>query len=283
MQNGFCKALLLAACALLGHAHAAGIEAADERFSAHYHPASADDTKVAVLVLGGSEGGVPERLAAPIIQAGFPVLALPYFKAPGLPAELEKIPLEYFDEATTWLLQQPGNSAERLIVVGWSKGAELALLLASRDPRIERVVAIAPSSVVWAGILNDWTQTPGSSWTAAGKELPHVPFRPSGPVEGLLDLYTQSLANRDDAGAANIPLERIRADVVLLSGAEDEIWPSAQMAATICEAMNRSRPQACRHHDYPGLDHLLGYRFLDAKDPMHADFIGGLDGAASGD
>ncbi len=161
-------------------------------------------------------------------------------------------------------------------MVGWSKGAELSLLLASRDKRISRVVAIAPSSAVWAGILKDWTKTPGSSWTLQGNELPHIPFKPSGEVKGLLDLYTQSLNNRTDGGKADIPVEKIKAKVVLMAGTHDEIWPSEQMAESVCQRMNNQKTASCKQLIYPQQDHLLGYQFLDQSKPMHGEFIAAL-------
>ncbi|MCH2055639.1 MAG: hypothetical protein MK214_03300 [Thalassotalea sp.] len=65
------------------------------------------------------------------------------------------MPFDYFDSAKSWLQTKKNVDASKLIIVSWSKGAELALLLASRDEKVQRVIAIAPSSVVWAGVLND--------------------------------------------------------------------------------------------------------------------------------
>lgn len=242
-------------------------------FVGKFYPATSNDNRVGVLILGGSEGGVPERLAEPVINAGFPVLALAYFNAEGLPQELERIPLEYFDKAKSWLRNQTNVKSDRLIVVGWSKGAELALLLASRDEKISRVVAIAPSSVAWAGILKDWTKVPDSSWTEQGKGLAHVAFKPSGKVDGLLDLYTQSLENRDDDGKADIPVENIRGSIVLMTGENDEIWPSNHMAKLICERINLNQIDGCQHLNFNGLDHLLNYKFMDKSEAIHKTFI----------
>jgi dienelactone hydrolase len=238
-----------------------------------YFSSSSSDKHVGVLVLGGSEGGLPEKLAQTIVDAGFPTLALAYFNAEGLPQELEKIPLEYFDKAKSWLKKQKDVKSNELIVVGWSKGAELALLLASRDHNIKRVVAIAPSSVVWAGILRDWKKVPASSWTEQGQELTHVAFKPTGPVNGMLDLYTQSLENRSEKGKANIQVENIRGDVVLMTGENDEIWPSSRMAKLICEKVNLKKNGQCQHLNFKGLDHLLNYKFIDKSEPMNKTFI----------
>lgn len=242
-------------------------------FVGHYSAATSTEPQVAVLVLGGAEGGIPGQLAQPVIDAGYPTLALAYFNADGLPPELEKIPLEYFAKAKSWLQSQPNVNPEQLMVVGWSKGAELSLLLASRDEKITKVVAIAPSSVVWAGILKDWTKVPASSWTENGVELTHVPFKPSGPVNGLRDLYSQSLANRVDEHKADIAVTNIKGKVVLLSGENDAIWPAPQMATAVCYKINTRQQNQCEHLYYPGLDHLLNYKFLDKNDAMHQTFI----------
>ncbi len=241
-----------------------------------FYPAASTDKRVGVLVLGGSEGGVPERLAKPVVDAGFPVLALAYFNAQGLPQELERIPLEYFDKAKSWLHKQTKVKSDNLVIVGWSKGAELALILASRDEKVSRVVAIAPSSVSWAGILKDWTKVPDSSWTERGKGLAHVAFKPSGQVDGLLDLYTQSLENRDDDGKADIPVESIRGSVVLMTGEKDEIWPSNSMAKLICERINSHQVDGCLHLNFDGLDHLLNYKFIDKSEAIYKTFIDNL-------
>ena len=41
----------------------------DDGFVATYYSSESQERKVGVLVLGGSEGGVPEKLASPIVEA----------------------------------------------------------------------------------------------------------------------------------------------------------------------------------------------------------------------
>jgi dienelactone hydrolase len=48
----------------------------------------------AVIVLGGSEGGTMRDRAALLASHGYAALALAYFGAPGLPQELDRIPVE---------------------------------------------------------------------------------------------------------------------------------------------------------------------------------------------
>jgi dienelactone hydrolase len=280
MLNKIIKATLVSTLLISSSINASttDLKIEEDGFVGKYYPSASNEQRIAVLVLGGSEGGVPERLAEPVVDAGYPTLALAYFNAEGLPRELEKIPLEYFTQAKSWLKRQSNVKPDELIIVGWSKGAELALLLASKDDQITRVVAIAPSSVVWAGILKDWTKVPASSWMEKGQELTHVPFKPSGPVNGLRDLYTQSLANRVDSNKADISVNDISAHVVLMTGENDEIWPAPQMANDICEKMNAKRDNQCEHLNYEGLDHLLNYKFLNKDAAMNHTFINKLKG-----
>lgn len=237
-------------------------------FVGRFHPAASTAPRRAVLVLGGAEGGVPDELASSLLGQDRPVLAVAYFKAEGLPAELERIPIEYVGGAIDWLQSQGGVAADDIAIVGWSKGAELALVLAAQDPRVSRVVAIAPSHVVWAGILSDWTKVPGSSWTLDGEPLPSVPFDASGQPEGLRALYEQSLRNLDAVNAAAIPIERSQAKLLLLSGGKDEVWPAGAMADALCQrAARRAGFPRCEHHASPTLGHLLDG---EATTPGHA-------------
>ena len=70
------------------------------------------ESKKAIIMLGGSEGGKSwRRIKRPIeyfVEKGYLVLSLAYFKAQGLVKSLEKIPLEYFEKVFDWLSVQKG-------------------------------------------------------------------------------------------------------------------------------------------------------------------------------
>ncbi len=107
----------------------------------------------AIIMLGGSEGGKSwSRIKRPIallIQRGYSVLSLAYFKSECLPNTLEEIPLEYFKKAFDWLSTHPGIVPDEYAILGGSKGSEAALLLGIRNHQVKAVVAFSPSSVVW--------------------------------------------------------------------------------------------------------------------------------------
>jgi uncharacterized protein len=208
-----------------------------------------------ILVLSGSQGGVPRPMAADLNAEGFGVLALAYFGAPGLPDTAQSIALEYFERATAWLARQPSGSHRRVAVLGGSKGAEAALLAAAGDPRICAVVANVPSSVSWSGIGRPGDQNPGPSWTRGGRPVAYVPFDP-GRDAVMADRYSRRL----DGALADtfIPVERIRGPVLLISGGQDRMWPSTRMADQIMARLDRTRfPFPHEHLRYDAGGHAV--------------------------
>jgi uncharacterized protein len=100
---------------------------------ANYFPAQ--QRAPAVLTLSGSVGGLTMNDMSVALQAErFTVLHLSYFRGPGQNQNAELIPLEYFDTALVWLRRQSEADPARMGIVGVSKGAEAALVLAVRHP-----------------------------------------------------------------------------------------------------------------------------------------------------
>lgn len=212
--------------------------------------ASADNPAPLLVFFGGSEGGMsmtntrsaPERQA--YLDAGFALLVVGYFGLPGIPSGLDRIELGGVLDAIEYARSNPAIDAEKLSVLGVSKGAELALLLASRSAQISTVVAVVGSDVVFAS--PEWYST-SSSWSWQGQPIAFVPFslRSALPLlQGNIRRgYEIAMQNQQAYQQALIPVQQMRADVLLISGTADELWPSSEMSDRIMQRLQQ--------HQYP--------------------------------
>lgn len=209
-----------------------------------------DSPRPAVLVFGGSEGGNIDADAAGLLAAhGYPTLALAYFKAPGLPSRLQRIPLEYFVRAARILRRQRGVDPARLVTMGASRGGEASLLIASTFPDIVHgAIALVPNANVWPS--PDGLDIP--AWTMHDR-----PLRP-GPI----------------------PVEQIDGPVLTAGAGLDSIWSSARYVQQI-EQRLASKHFRFDHQafTYPNAGHLISGAIPYLPPPTDQSAFGG-DGAA---
>ncbi|MBG7610313.1 MAG: hypothetical protein IZT55_05535 [Anaerolineae bacterium] len=199
----------------------------------------------AIVMLGGSEGGKSwSRIKKPIallVERGYAVLSLAYFKGQELPTTLQEIPIEYFKNTFQWLSRQKGISANNFAIIGGSKGAEAALLLGSILPQVKAVIAFSPSCVVWQGIPAKRFkigEDVKSSWSLKGKSLPFLTYPPDVQKRDLLFLrlrkmHEQALLDAENFNKAAIQVEKMKGGVILISGDRDHLWPSTIMGEKI--------------------------------------------------
>ena len=187
----------------------------------------------AILLLGGSEGGLGgSKSAHSLAEQGYSVLSLAYFGAPGLPPKLRLIPLEYFATALQWLRAQPQVDPDRVGLVATSKGAEAALLVAVRDKKIAAVAVGAPQSVVWIA-PDSCGEDETSSWSEGGRPLEPLPCGHGARVFDSLTAYRSGLRMLAQHPATRIPVEQIVAPILLECGEADSLGPSCDMARQI--------------------------------------------------
>lgn len=240
-------------------AHLEGRRVDEAGVFGNYYPTVSAGTGPGVLIVGGSEGGIDgqvDRDARAISREGYSVLAMSFFRGPRQPIELALIPLETFDRALSWLKQQPEVEASRVAMIGMSKGAEAALLIASRRSDLQAVVAAVPSSVVWPGF--DWAKFRGlkqSSWSLDGRPLPMLPYGRFSWAKGVRSIYEAGLAAITDHPEAIIPVEKSKAPILLICGGEDQVWPSCVMAEQIVERAHRLKGPPIIVLSYPNADH----------------------------
>jgi uncharacterized protein len=194
---------------------------------------------VGVLVLSGSSGRVEVQRSRLLAAQGALAVSIRWFGGPGQPPGICEVPLETFTGVIDGMVAE---GVEKVVLLGVSKGAEAALLLATLDSRIDAVIAISPSAYVWANLgpgLDGRTTPRRSSWTWQGTPVPFVPYdetwkEPSPPPVAYRSHYEQSLKTfPDKASEAAIAIERSKAQVLLIAGAADLLWPSDEFAKTL--------------------------------------------------
>ncbi|HSD16051.1 MAG TPA: acyl-CoA thioester hydrolase/BAAT C-terminal domain-containing protein [Thermomonas sp.] len=207
--------------------------------------------------LGGGEGGnawasprwKPQRER--FLDQGYALLALGYFGTPNSPEKLDRISVDGVHAAILEAAQDPRVDGRCIAIVGGSRGAELALLLASHYPDIRAVVAIVPGSAVFPA-LTDAMTTPGFSFRDSS--LPFVPMTwgatPDLLVGNLRGAFESIMQDEAAMQRAAIAVEKINGPVQFVSASRDEMWPSKEMADAM---MQRLKANGFRHPS----DHLV--------------------------
>ena len=182
----------------------------------------------AVVLVGGSEGGYDSYFmtAAQLAAEGHPALVLGYFHARGLPRTLRRIPLE-----TVWdgvdLLRRATSQRHDVALLGASRGGELVLLAAAMKPTlVDEVIALVPSSVV--GEADDGHSP---AWTVGGRPL--VPGR-------------------------DIPVGRIRGDVLAVGAGEDAAWFSRAFVNDLAKRIDGTGATRLQRVQYDLAGHGIG-------------------------
>ena len=235
------------------------VEVRDGGLVGRFYAAEGASRRTGLLMLTGSGGGYPDEASArDLAQAGYPVLALAYFRTRGGdPPELEQkelrnVPLEYIFKALDWLEARPEVRADRIVVMGESRGAELALMIGALRPDVAGVIAYSPQEVRWGAVGGG-----GPAWTLNGAPLPYAEgvYNRATPMSQFTDILDGPADVRD---AAAIDVEHIHGPVLLISSRADALSPSARMANDI-EARLRARGFSYRVENvqYEDASHLL--------------------------
>lgn len=231
-----------------------------------------DLRRIGVLFLSGSSGGVDELYTPLLASHGYAALACALFNHPGRPPYHECLDIGYVARAACWLLAQK-PALRGVVVIGASRGSEAALLGALHFPdAFAGAIAISPGSVVTPG----WTPTAQNAcpaWTLRGVALPVE----AGRLAALPDatrlgseqrrtmkaieaapLYRQIFESTAARRRAGIDLSRLARPLLLLSGADDRMWPAALAGEQLLAgALAGGRCPEAAHVIYEHAGHLF--------------------------
>jgi len=208
-----------------------------------------------VILIPGSGGIIPEHIAQLVASHGYTVLALAYFGYEKLPKKLSLIPLEYFHNAIDWLKNQPQVKSNNIAIIGHSRGAEIALLLASTFPQaMNAVIAISSPHLIYSDFLPESK----SAWTYKNKPLQFMPYPSDQEIldASKKELITLCKGTIEDPfqdseiflyginkynnmiKKTTIPVEHIKCPLLIISGEDDKMWPSSFAGDKIIERLN---------------------------------------------
>lgn len=229
----------------------------------YYKPNSKVISDVAMIFVGGSEGGFPKIHNYKVYtDKGIPCLSVAYFNSKNTPDSFNTISLEYFFKTIEYYKSLPEIKNKKIVISGYSKGGELSLLLASKSKDINGVIAINPSHVVFQSPGSLKNNEINSSWSINGIELPFISldnaiFNESSGKK-YRELYEHGLNNANNLENTRIEVEQINGPILLLSGDEDYVWPASYMSEEIINRLENSEFNfKYTHINYKGAGHTL--------------------------
>ncbi len=206
-------------------------------FQANYFAKENIEAKTTIILLGGGPWG--DYWAQHFAQNDMVGLSIPYSGSIGLPELPEEIELKYFENAIHWLIKQPAVDPNKIVVMGASKNAELALIIASTfQELVSGVIAYAPSSVSWSNTVLPYNSDElKASWKYKGIDIPYIPMdkikgNQSNTIN-MLEYWENGLKKTDFVEEAVIKVEQINGPILLFSGNDDKVWPASKMADMI--------------------------------------------------
>jgi dienelactone hydrolase len=252
-----------------------------------YSPSQASEKLPGIILLSGSDGGIPGENAIPksfieeLVSHGYIVLALAYFGVDDLPSDLENIDLKYFESAIQWFQLHPDVKKDGIVIMGQSRGGELALILGTVLNTLKAIVAYAPSSMITGGFpypnqpawkYNNHPLTPYlGALSGIDPNLTELDDLNKSTHEKLIPIHANTEQDPfiiadlfsarnliEHAKLAEIPVEKINCPILLFSGGKDAIWTSTYYCKSIIKRLNAHKsPVKCKHVNYEDAGHGL--------------------------
>ncbi|XP_070375213.1 bile acid-CoA:amino acid N-acyltransferase-like isoform X1 [Equus asinus] len=203
-----------------------------------------------VIDLFGSIGGLIEFRASLLASHGFAALALAYCDYEDLPCPLEKVDLEYFEEAANFLLRHPKVFGPGIGVVSICKGAEIGLSMAIHLKQVRATVLINGPNFIF--------DAPQVYRGQIYQPLPHSPQLLSISALGLFEFRHIFEEARVEANQTSfLPIEKAQGHFLFIVGEEDKNINSKAHAEQATEQLRRNGKNNWTLLSYPGAGHLI--------------------------
>ncbi|XP_037251325.1 LOW QUALITY PROTEIN: acyl-coenzyme A thioesterase 1-like [Falco rusticolus] len=203
-----------------------------------------------IIDLYGIGGGLLEYRACLLANYGFSVLALAFYDYEDLPKEAKEFHLEYFEEAINYMLQHSQVKGPGIGLLGFSKGGDLCVSMASFLKGIT-ATALINGSVANVGTVlryKDITIPP------LGVNAKRIKVNESG-IADIIDVLNNPLEGPDCQSF--IPLEKAECRFLFIVGQDDHNWKSEFFAvegSKRLQAHGKEKPEiVC----YPGAGHYI--------------------------
>ncbi|KAM6182094.1 bile acid-CoA:amino acid N-acyltransferase-like [Erethizon dorsatum] len=202
-----------------------------------------------VIDLFGSTGGLLEFRASLLASHGFASLALAYWGYDDLPAQLEKVDLDYFEEAANFLLRHPKVFGPGLGIVSVCKGAEIGLSMAIHLKQITATVLInGPNFIISVPqVYHGQIIEPA---------ICSIEYKSTSAL-GLAEFYQVYTASETGISQSFLPVEKAQGHFLFIVGEEDKNLNSKVHAAQATEQLKRNGKNNWTLLSYPGAGHLI--------------------------
>lgn len=180
------------------------------------------DTAV-IVIMGGEKSVLPAiKVAERFAEYGIVGLAVSLYDAEGLPKSVDRIPLDMFKCAISYLKNE--LKIKKVSIYGMSMGSLFAAMTAINIGEVDSVIMVSPSHTIFEGSDNKKHMTGHSLMTLNGKEFPFVKqdFENKAMWQAFNDAYKDKKLEEN----ASIPIEKIKARILLIASDSDESWPA---------------------------------------------------------
>lgn len=239
-----------------------------KEFSANLFLPKGEGPFPVVIVLGSLGGLPPDAFVSQFANEGFAALGCAFYKGTGLPDYFSNVPIEYFKPVIDWIKTRSDLNGDQIAIVGEGLGGQAALLIASLYPDIKAVATLMSSCVLFQSLDSSaYRQGPTAPFTWDGKPLPFIAFdetlslNSNANILYLLRLISTSLFKQTRTAIENatIHLETIQGPILMLSGLDDEVLPSAYLSGLGYNRLNLAKfPFPYDLVIYAGAGHVLG-------------------------